>query len=1333
MKVKQLTQELKSLKQKEQEIAEGTNPWQGLGFSVRSDALWPAKMFESVNPAEYQEFTSWLADYRDSLQKPKSGKKCLLVMVNRTADDILVFYGLAKYAGETSSHYQLTIDSGTHDYSKNNQLVFASQKDFEHFKTLLATKFGDKHIEFQKMPVMETKLNVAEAERFSEPLSGYRIVYRKSSYPVTNTPSFDTREQAQKYLMNKMRANHQDLKVTAFSDRLKETFSFNKQTNKTKKTKIQEGLSWDALDQGLSLEDKLIIFEEYSVKGNLTESNDRKTQEYFQSLFDMSSPPVKNQKYIVVPVMLVRNQIMKLDKPSFMEYLGRGRDGLVFRSSTGQKTYPARQVREISVVMTFTFETSHKYDKFRTILSLKFNTELPKMKLSEIKKSVAETAYAKDLDEKKPVKVSGVKGMKSTPFTKKFRNLEAYRNWSESDEAGNYEVHQVTNEGTGEDVKEGYWADAVSAAEKSRAKRAGKPFEKNPASHDEKGIYKGDLDLAGRPVPKRKEPGVTEAADVLSGVKLYNAIVRILKATPGLKFSSKESDAGSFKAWYGRLDKIDLTTLIQQLKSIDPMVKFIKASAEEPWSIRGKNFRLDGPDQNYRGDSGLFLEVYRAGPGGKLRRAGSDEPIAEGNKDSHDRIQELKNYIRIKERVLAGGNALSPGEQKYLAQARQELKQLKKQGVAEGSEKLTSNWKSWDLDNYELGSPEYYSSLSNAILSLVKEKFGGKAWFDGGGYAYLIDVSSPKKLVSSDGAAINVPNVARGLEKYTNNFKENFVDVYPSDWPDFFLSPRKRPGPESDQEWYELGKMGIDVRENSYKLSKQAVAEGLPGSLSKSDYTLGKTVTHQDTNCTSCHGRKSMYKLGGKLFADNKKGAVKVKCPVCKGTGDKQGVVEHVDIDAIHAEALREHLVTNPKLYENQQDVTEIRKFLKLHATPTPRVDKEYVYASVQVIPFANFINIAHFNNQHKLVKLGNEKAYFDVNGTIKRFPISGKLSGDALSEIYFFNSEKEFQEFNTMLSLKYSNHKITHKNLDDQGVAEAASAQSIDYAVWSQKSPEDQARLLKDYPNLKIKNKPRERPETASQPKKLTLADVWRKVETVVAQVYPDGDPIDWLTPWFAKHGIRDYKVGEILDRAARKHGYTSIYQYYDSMGELHGDQEFMTENSDYVARETTNGIWRIFQTGNPVAVAGPFRSQDEMRAWFRDQKMKRGGADIESMTDAEIKQAIADIEAQPYSKDLEQRHADLASEWRSRHKIPKDYYSTSEIGRAVAESDMSGLMHAAKYLDNSYIITAKTAEGITKKYRVRAQSESSARKKFQQHYSLAEITDVKQENENN
>ena len=77
----------------------------------------------------------------------------------------------------------------------------------------------------------------------------------------------------------------------------------------------------------------------------------------------------------------------------------------------------------------------------------------------------------------------------------------------------------------------------------------------------------------------------------------------------------------------------------------------------------------------------------------------------------------------------------------------------------------------------------------------------------------------------------------------------------------------------------------------------KGVAEGLPGSLSKSDYTPGATKKYTSTNCTTCHGRQVMYKTpDGKLHADNKQGAKKISCPVCKGTGDKQGVAEQAQI-----------------------------------------------------------------------------------------------------------------------------------------------------------------------------------------------------------------------------------------------------------------------------------------------------------------------------------------------------------------------------------------------------------------------------------------------------
>jgi len=72
-----------------------------------------------------------------------------------------------------------------------------------------------------------------------------------------------------------------------------------------------------------------------------------------------------------------------------------------------------------------------------------------------------------------------------------------------------------------QDVTEGYWADAVKKAEADREARKGKPFEKNPASHDKNGVYIGDKDLAGKPVPKRKEKGVREG--VVEGNDGYDA------------------------------------------------------------------------------------------------------------------------------------------------------------------------------------------------------------------------------------------------------------------------------------------------------------------------------------------------------------------------------------------------------------------------------------------------------------------------------------------------------------------------------------------------------------------------------------------------------------------------------------------------------------------------------------------------------------------------------------------------------------------------------------------------------------------------------------------
>ena len=73
-----------------------------------------------------------------------------------------------------------------------------------------------------------------------------------------------------------------------------------------------------------------------------------------------------------------------------------------------------------------------------------------------LKEDLSEATQEKDLDPKKKIVVKGVKGAKSKPFVKKFRNMDAYDKWTDSDEFGDFEVHQIMNESEELDENENY-------------------------------------------------------------------------------------------------------------------------------------------------------------------------------------------------------------------------------------------------------------------------------------------------------------------------------------------------------------------------------------------------------------------------------------------------------------------------------------------------------------------------------------------------------------------------------------------------------------------------------------------------------------------------------------------------------------------------------------------------------------------------------------------------------------------------------------------------------------------------------------------------------------
>lgn len=67
----------------------------------------------------------------------------------------------------------------------------------------------------------------------------------------------------------------------------------------------------------------------------------------------------------------------------------------------------------------------------------------------------------------------------------------------------------------------------------------------------------------------------------------------------------------------------------------------------------------------------------------------------------------------------------------------------------------------------------------------------------------------------------------------------------------------------------------------------------------------------------------------------------------------------------------------------------------------------------------------------------------------------------------------------------------------------------------------------------------------------------IWRKVENVVGQIFPDGDPIDWLAPWLKRQGVEEFRVGEVLEKAAKLNGYKDMYAYWDSFKDDTGYNE--------------------------------------------------------------------------------------------------------------------------------------------------------------------------------
>ena len=207
------------------------------------------------------------------------------------------------------------------------------------------------------------------------------------------------------------------------------------------------------------------------------------------------------------------------------------------------------------------------------------------------------------------------------------------------------------------------------------------------------------------------------------------------------------------------------------------------------------------------------------------------------------------------------------------------------------------------------------------------------------------------------------------------------------------------------------------------------------------------------------------------------------------------------------------------------------------------------------------------------------------------------------------------------------------------------------------------------------------------SQPKqpKLTLDDVWLKIQSVVSNIYPDGDPIDHLAPWLKKHGIRDFKIGEILDRAAKKNGYKDLYDYWESMGDLPLSEQGVAEGG--ILKSIKRGLqgWGTGDAPTPQELVrrNKGHSDDTIKALAIDTRkvIPHSPADLQKrVVDREMKrrglgeEGVAEGTLTEKAKSTaQQKFFGMAHAMQKGKKIPGASKELKDVTKSMSKSDVT------------------------------------------------------------
>ncbi len=199
-----------------------------------------------------------------------------------------------------------------------------------------------------------------------------------------------------------------------------------------------------------------------------------------------------------------------------------------------------------------------------------------------------------------------------------------------------------------------------------------------------------------------------------------------------------------------------------------------------------------------------------------------------------------------------------------------------------------------------------------------------------------------------------------------------------------------------------------------------------------------------------------------------------------------------------------------------------------------------------------------------------------------------------------------------------------------------------LEEGSWVTKSQDGVEKRFKDRDEAEAwkqnRAKPAKPPRELKAPKlKLTYDQVWQKIEQVVANIFPDGDPIDYLAPWLEKQGYSGHTIGQILDRTCKEHGYLDIYDYYEML-----KLQYNQDNPDSQLNEISNEVLSKYKKAAGADASAADKSGDFKKGDKRfNGIVKATNKQFDNDKKKSVQEALLDILGEDFTSILNKQHA--------------------------------------------------------------------------------------------